>query len=969
MNMNKQDEMNNEHGHVGENGAHLREERSQADGNAASHAEMMAVASNDNIMMGMGDMANIKAPAMAMAMAATAPLPEAALAAAGEGEDREDAESTSGGSASSSRSSSQEMTRNGGSGSGGYSGDYSSISDSSSGASRPKNNRPGKNKNRRQHHHAEEPLNHSGAHAVLLRQEDGAGSSSMACSEDVSKLGGEGGVAITRGPSTASHVIKAPQETNVDGMIGSVRFDHAMELNGHYATALRHASNHPESTEERKEDTGIRPRHHIHYHHHNHPHHHHHLPRGLKNNSSEVNRKIDEIMNLYQVSLEAANVKDDTKKGSTALNGMEQNDLSKPEGVNLKSDTNQAMHFEVEGTGLPTHLQPNMEESAILKSINVLGHNAPQIGGVRISDPSDPRIDLNKLYNASLSFPSSLENQQTNNNSGSTSKLSETSGTNNAPTTGQSKSGESDDRMDDCYSNLMEACRPFFRDNQALLANRHLIYNNTPYIHASDGAQSSSGFTSFFTTTKGESNNTNSGSGGSFSEFSHLNATLKCPQHQDVLENDALNLVQQQQHQQQQQQRQQKQEEPQVTAHDNGSLAKPQDVEDGPLDAAHTSGSNDADQSDSSSMVVLARVKRKHKEQKQAATSSSNSDNTTEKKSDGNNKRVRIEAVALDMAKSRESKPLLPKSSQLQHLTKQSQSSGPPAQNQDRQQQRNESSSLTSSLSTSIDSSGSDSGGLGGQPNKAEGNSTLDADKRPTEANQAANPHVVTDISSGTATANNSSGSGTGSGNDTMNENNATASKSESGSGGDGVTDEQKVSGERDSTGGSDTGAAEFTAVDNDETKQENQSVAQDSKPLIHHHHHGGRHLTNINRFEKSETGKMAGLEPGTDDARNNNIDNNIHQEDVEAMVSEKKIMEKKRKRMNMRREYEEEVQRQMRDSSESSSRPHETALEPGRPVTLEEVLSFTKTARLVICIKISFDRLIYGSSHTNICA
>ena len=57
--------------------------------------------------------------------------------------------------------------------------------------------------------------------------------------------------------------------------------------------------------------------------------------------------------------------------------------------------------------------------------------------------------------------------------------------------------------------------------------------------------------------------------------------------------------------------------------------------------------------------------------------------------------------------------------------------------------------------------------------------------------------------------------------------------------------------------------------------------------------------------------------------------------------------MEKKRKRMNMRREYEEEVQRQMRDSSESSSIfAHDTALEPGKPVTLEDVLSFTKTAR-----------------------
>lgn len=61
--------------------------------------------------------------------------------------------------------------------------------------------------------------------------------------------------------------------------------------------------------------------------------------------------------------------------------------------------------------------------------------------------------------------------------------------------------------------------------------------------------------------------------------------------------------------------------------------------------------------------------------------------------------------------------------------------------------------------------------------------------------------------------------------------------------------------------------------------------------------------------------------------------------------VREKKLMDKKRKRMNMRREYEEKVQQEM-DSSEGSDAS--SSLKPGRPITLDKVLSLTKTARYV---------------------
>jgi hypothetical protein len=61
----------------------------------------------------------------------------------------------------------------------------------------------------------------------------------------------------------------------------------------------------------------------------------------------------------------------------------------------------------------------------------------------------------------------------------------------------------------------------------------------------------------------------------------------------------------------------------------------------------------------------------------------------------------------------------------------------------------------------------------------------------------------------------------------------------------------------------------------------------------------------------------------------------------------ERKIQDKKRKRMNMRREYEEKVEQEM-ESSEGS-RDREVVIRPGKPVTLDKVLSFTKTPRLVV--------------------
>eukprot|EP00980_Cylindrotheca_fusiformis_P018080 scaffold5799_cov110-Cylindrotheca_fusiformis.AAC.7 len=80
---------------------------------------------------------------------------------------------------------------------------------------------------------------------------------------------------------------------------------------------------------------------------------------------------------------------------------------------------------------------------------------------------------------------------------------------------------------------------------------------------------------------------------------------------------------------------------------------------------------------------------------------------------------------------------------------------------------------------------------------------------------------------------------------------------------------------------------------------------------------------------------------------RQDDIPSMAGQDDQNA-TREKKIQDKKRKRMNMRREYEEKVEQEM-ESSESSNGREEVVIKPGRPITLDKVLSFTKVPRIVV--------------------
>jgi hypothetical protein len=776
---------------------------------------------------------------------------------------------------------------------GGYSGDYESISDSSSGASKKRNSR---------------------------------------------NLTAKAG-------SSAGERHRRDEEDKKDEAAANAMEDmNAAEDDDHQVDAKQHAIGNNTS---------------VHHHHH-----YHHTNRPNKSNSKQVNRQIDEIMNLYNVSLQAQANAQPAMRGDATNNGKMEADTANDTSMagdstlnEMRKQNNSRVHypFQVESMGSLTEDHKHPPQRSSVGSMSSNNKNSTfandlkgpvQLGGVRIMDPSDPRVDVTRLYHQDQSGcpkDDSAKAEGSHTNIDSDVNAHESSSHN----------------MDDCYNNLLEACRPFFQDSQTIMKSRKVPMFPTAThqsLAGSDEAQSSSGFTSFFTTTKSESN-TNGGSGGSSqSEFSQQNKKRKSEEKQEQDEpkdstslpenvprsdhNRSENALHHHHHQQQQNQHQQQ---------GGAGISRTR---------SHSGSHLEAYQSDSSSMVVLARVKRKHKEQ-QRNGSSNNSDNTAKAvcavsssasgqaassaqgKRDGEveenvSKRVRIETVALDAAKYRSSnKPLLQPNSK-----------------------QPESSSLSSGLSTSVDSSGSDGGGggVGGAQTKRHdgahaGTTTTsveDRSKTDSQSGSAENSNnqavrTVTDTS-GTTTANNSSGSGTGSGND-----NDATNKSESGSQMEGNSNSDDKAGaycEKDSM--SDTNTNTSVAAVYGDGKKKVEIPLQSEKPMIHYHNHGGKKAPMVDNLPQEEP------EPMMDEPEMPNSNNNV-------ITKEEKLMEKKRKRMSARKEYEEEWQRQMRDSSESSARNDTSTLEPGKPVTLEDVLSFTKTARYV-------DSSDVGSWNIHIC-
>lgn len=169
---------------------------------------------------------------------------------------------------------------------------------------------------------------------------------------------------------------------------------------------------------------------------------------------------------------------------------------------------------------------------------------------------------------------------------------------------------------------------------------------------------------------------------------------------------------------------------------------------------------------------------------------------------------------------------------------------------------------------------------------------------------------------SGTGSGSNQGGS-SGSGNDQ-------GLLSSNGNGSSGSGNDVKGSSEEtlDNSGENNSGGNSDGSNSNDKKSMNHASTSVETAHL----NLGHRHAMNI-----SETNEKGQLQKTSGEEQN--------------AAREKKLQDKKRKRMNMRREYEEKVQQEM-ESSEGSHDQEQNIIKAGRPVTLDKVLSITNVAR-----------------------
>lgn len=708
---------------------------------------------------------------------------------------------------------------------GGYSGDYESISDSSSGASKKLKVAP---EGRQPYKEATEEKSHD-------IMEDGA---------------------------VSQNTLMKDCNLSVE-YENIIRHHHHLELDRKHP----HSDNHKSNNHQRR---------------------HHETSRPNEARGQEINRQIHEIMGLYNVSLLAqASAKAKATMHADAIMGKETNMWGENEASVVDDSKDQSSkanyHYKVQSNEYPHQEFP-------VKSLSHRGNAlSAQLGGFRIKESSDPRIDLVKLYQASQNATADLEPQ--------TGDLDRAQGSNANGNIKDSNCPQ--DTPNDCYANLMEACRPFFQDSKTIMNSKKIPMLTTTAINqpqaGSDEAQSSSGFTSFFTTTKSDSN-TNAGEGSSSqSDFSrnNNNNNNKKKQEAKMDGNEQSN--------------------------DNHSPDYSQEDKNLKSDHAWRHSSNHSQhnqydpsyQSDSSSMIVLARMKRKHKDQRRNVGMKSHGEAREHV-----SKRVRIETVALDAAKYRS---LM-------------------MQKKERNPKLPESSSLSSGLSTSTGSeSGSGKGGVqtknipGAASTSVEDRSKADSQSGSGEISKertARTARTVTDTS-GTTTVNNSS-----SGNDAEPTNKSEFSSQIGGSSNsDGKT---RAYWEKDSLSDSNTVAA----INGDGNEKAD-------APLIRHHNRGTRKYIMVDHTPRYpfESAK----EP-------------------EVPSKEEKLIEKKRKRMSARKEYEEDLMRDRPRSGESSSKLEESnVFEAGKPVTLEDVLSFSKTARYILLEFVVVEQLLHSILFYNV--
>ncbi|KAL3920499.1 MAG: hypothetical protein SGILL_003232, partial [Bacillariaceae sp.] len=340
-------------------------------------------------------------------------------------------------------------------------------------------------------------------------------------------------------------------------------------------------------------------------------------------------------------------------------------------------------------------------------------------------------------------------------------------------------------------------------------------------------------------------------------------------------------------------------------------------------DRASPLANGDGGETDSASMVVLARPrKRRHKDESYNESSLSNTNSGESNASnsgstDSSDKRVRIQNPEV---------AVLPEPQRGDALN-------PPEDDQQDDQP----------MDDAIDVQLPEGQGNANQAERGSSSASSSEDQNNVEMEQGENnfhvPAVVSEYSSSnrnSSSASNGNGSGGNTGTSASGSGSNQGGSSGSGDQGGGISsnntgssgsgNDAKGSSEEMMDNSGENNSAENSAVNSDSSKKLEDTAAPGearqgkAAELLHHHqHHHGHHPT---------------MNPPL---------NSTHDQEFKDAAREKKIIEKKRKRMNKRREYEKEME------SSETSQGQDVVIRPGKPVTLDKVLSFTKTPRLVV--------------------
>ena len=329
---------------------------------------------------------------------------------------------------------------------------------------------------------------------------------------------------------------------------------------------------------------------------------------------------------------------------------------------------------------------------------------------------------------------------------------------------------------------------------------------------------------------------------------------------------------------------------------------------------------DDNDNSDTSSMVVLARAKRKHKLNSSSDASETTSqkeqssliDRESHKQATASNK-SKNEGNGMDAANGRDSNVRMDDAEEDDRK--------PPAQ------------PLAHVAQAVRQENNDDDSNDQDQEEQAQGNSSSSSEQCVAPGARAQHqpihaydlPHIVTESGSNNNTT---SGSGSG-GNSGSNQGSSGSGNGSSGNGSSGSGNEAKNISEE-------AGAKEETSPDTNSNSEDINSGDQkpDDRMEI-------ANPVTARRGQGTADADHAMKQDPASLPTNANSDHNP----AEEAIKERKRFEKKRKRLNMRREYEEKVQQEL-ESSESSVSYGAVNLRPGKPITLDKVLSFSKIAR-----------------------